>query len=405
MDPCTNIAIDARERRTTSWAIVAPFEARPLDARRLGALAAQALREEAMLTPKPGLVDRRGSGAHADMDLALLLRSADALEPHFVRVAESAATMPFGAALRARLGRIGREAEVAMLATTDGVNTHRGAIWALGLLVAAHASLTGSLFKSGRMEDRGSTSFTRLSTAEPAKRESSAVLASGNSGSKPLDSRLRGNDELDAICRRAGHIARIATIAEVSRGHGAAMHEHFGARGARGEAQDGFPHVRNVALPALCSARRRYDDEPTARLHALVALITTLDDTCLLYRGGAEALAFAQGGARRVLDRGLDSKDGWRALDELDRGLLARNASPGGSADLLAATLLLERIESLKVESLHRQSFHAESAHDESLRVESLHVESLHVESVHVESLHVEAVRVESATEATDGNA
>ncbi len=146
------------------------------------------------------------------------------------------------------------------------------------------------------------------------------------------------------------------------------MHEHFGARGARGEAQDGFPHVRNVALPALRSARRRYDDEPTARLHALVALITTLDDTCLLYRGGAEALAFAQGGARRVLDRGLDSKDGWRALDELDRGLLARNASPGGSADLLAAALLLERIESLKVESLHRQSFHAESAHVESLR-------------------------------------
>ena len=94
----------------------------------------------------------------------------------------------------------------------------------------------------------------------------------------------------------------------------------------------------DVALPALRSAnapRRRAD----ARLQALIALIARLDDTCLLYRGGRPALAFAQRGARAYSMRARDGPRQGRAFDELERGLLARNASPGGCADLLAATL------------------------------------------------------------------
>ncbi len=102
-----------------------------------------------------------------------------------------------------------------------------------------------------------------------------------------------------------------------------------------------------VALPALRSARARYRNEQAARLHALLVLIAELDDTCLLYRGGAEALRFAQDGSQRAIGLGLDNEMGQSALRELDRGLIARNASPGGSADLLAATLLLDRIETL----------------------------------------------------------
>jgi len=298
MSVAMNIAIDLCDPRRT----------RPLNAQRLGAIATWALREEALLTPKPGLVDRRGSGAHADMDLAMLLCSADALEPHLVRLAECAAAMPFGAALRARLGAIGRNAETAMLAATGGINTHRGAIWALGLLIAGFASLSAS-DDDAELED--------------------------------------AETEIDAhaICRCAARIAHLPTVARVSVSHGKAMLARYGVGGARGEAQNGFFHVRELALPVLRGARTRYGDERTARLHALIALIARVDDTCLLYRGGAEALAFAQRGAQCVLDFGLDNDGGWRALDELDRGLIARNASPGGSADLLAAALLLDRID------------------------------------------------------------
>jgi len=341
MDACTNMVIDARERRGTSSQIVAPFAARSLDPRRLGAIASWALREEATLTPKPGLVDRRGSGAHADMGLALLLRSAAALEPHFVRLAECASAMSCGAAMRARLGVIGREAEADMLAATGGINTHRGAIWALGLLVAAIASATAE-------------SATARRGPHPVSSGSESALAS------------------PAICARAARIARLPTVACASTSHGSAMRDRYGVRGARGEAENAFPHIQAVALPALRAARARCGDERSARLQALIALIARLDDTCLLYRGGAEALAFAQCGARRVLDYGLDSENGRRALDELDRGLLARNASPGGSADLFAATLLLDRIESPNAGALHIGS----------LRVESLDIESFDIASV-----------------------
>jgi triphosphoribosyl-dephospho-CoA synthase len=120
-----------------------PARVSGLRARALGCLAAGALRAEAELTPKPGLVDRRGSGAHDDMDLAMLLRSAAVLQPWFATLARTAARAPGmpGAAprLRSDLGRMGRQAEAEMLAATCGVNTHRGALYSLGFLVAGAA--------------------------------------------------------------------------------------------------------------------------------------------------------------------------------------------------------------------------------------------------------------------------
>ena len=107
----------------------------------LARLAVSALQREARLTPKPGLVDARGPGAHTDMDLPMLLASAEALEPFFAQIADAAASLAWDVALREEIGAVGRSGEAAMLATTGGVNTHRGALWTLGLLVAgaAHA--------------------------------------------------------------------------------------------------------------------------------------------------------------------------------------------------------------------------------------------------------------------------
>src|SRR5579864_424203 len=105
----------------------------------LAALARQALIAEAELTPKPGLVDRRGNGAHKDLSLELLRRSAHAIEPLFHEMAVVSQGAHPSQSIRERLAQIGRRAERAMFEATDGSNAHKGAIWALGLLVSALA--------------------------------------------------------------------------------------------------------------------------------------------------------------------------------------------------------------------------------------------------------------------------
>ncbi|KAB8058827.1 triphosphoribosyl-dephospho-CoA synthase MdcB, partial [Janthinobacterium sp. FT14W] len=99
----------------------------------------QALLDEVTLTPKPGLVDLRSRGAHADLNWALMCHSACVLQPVFAAMAQAGWDSDDDDALRQRIGAIGREGEALMLAATDGVNTHRGAIWALGLLATAAA--------------------------------------------------------------------------------------------------------------------------------------------------------------------------------------------------------------------------------------------------------------------------
>jgi triphosphoribosyl-dephospho-CoA synthase len=118
--------------------------------------------------------------------------------------------------------------------------------------------------------------------------------------------------------------------------------------GARGEAQSAFPHVVQVGLPKLREGRLARLSEADARLDALIAIIATLADTCLLHRGGEAALAAAQQGASRVLAAGgCATPTGRDALHALDRELIARFASPGGAADMLAAVLFLDRLEHL----------------------------------------------------------
>jgi triphosphoribosyl-dephospho-CoA synthase len=267
---------------------------------RLADLAVDALIDEADLSPKPALVDRRGNGAHTDLHLSLMHASALSLWPAFKAMADAASEFgEVGLPLREALGRIGRDGEQTMLATTDGVNTHRGAIWALGLLVAAAA-----------LEPESST-------------------ASG-------------------ITLRAARLALLDDrYAPRPLSHGAQVAQRYGARGAREEAQLGFPAVIQRALPQLKRSRAAGHGEQNARLDALLAIMTHLSDTCVLYRAGEQGLQTMQLGAQAVLDAGGSaSLAGRRRLHELDQQLIALNASPGGAADLLAACLFIDRIDS-----------------------------------------------------------
>jgi triphosphoribosyl-dephospho-CoA synthase len=266
-----------------------------LTSRAIADLAVGALRAEAQLTPKPGLVDRRGSGVHTDMNLEMLLASADALHEGFAECATAAQDLPLGTALRARVGVIGRTAEQHMLAVTGGVNTHRGALWSLGLLAAGVA----------RHRDMNSAI------------QFAAALA------------MHPDPGLPATADS----------------HGARARRRYGASGAIGEAQNGFPHVVSHALPTLRRARSRGVDEVFARLDALLAAMAHLADTCLLHRGGAAGLTAIRHGARRVLAAGGSATPaGRRRLAELDELARTRRLSPGGSGDLLSAALFLDSL-------------------------------------------------------------
>jgi triphosphoribosyl-dephospho-CoA synthase len=244
----------------------------------LSTLAVSTLVDEAELTPKPALVDRRGSGAHHDLDLARLWRSARSLQDGFADIARVAAVAK-PSLLREQIGRIGRDMERRMLAATNGSNAHRGAIWALGLLVAA-----------------------------AAQRRSDTNAAS--------------------IAAGAAALARLP--------------DRFAPRplsnGERARLQFGLPMLR--------ATRDRGAPENCARLDALMAIMASLDDTCLLHRGGPAALQAAKLGALAVLVAGgAAAPAGIERLHRLHAELMALWASPGGSADLLAVTLFLDRLE------------------------------------------------------------
>ena len=275
---------------------VAPIRS-VLDAGQLAELARQALVAEVELTPKPGLVDRRGAGAHSDLSLDLMRQSAAAIAPYFEAMGDSAQSMPFDRGLRTEVAAIGRAAESAMLQATNGSNAHKGAIWILGLLV---------------------TAASRGIDLNPA-----------------------------AIAQDAAFLARLPDRAQPQLlSHGEMVRARYGATGARGEAFAGFPHVLHVGLPTLRAERNRARTETNSRLWALLNIMARLEDTCVLYRGGAEGLAIVQKGASdALLAGGPGSVAGELAMLRLDEELLIRNISPGGAADLLAATLFLDALE------------------------------------------------------------
>jgi triphosphoribosyl-dephospho-CoA synthase len=201
--------------------------------------------------------------------------------------------------VREQLAAIGRNAERAMLMTTGGSNAHKGAIWILGLLISAAAM--------GDEEDR---------------------TASG----------------IAATARAIASFADRAAPRLVS--HGDIVARRYGVSGARGEAGQGFPHVMDVGLPSLRRRRAQGATEGAARLDTLLSIMSSLEDTCLLYRGGIVALTAAREGAVAVERAGgVETESGRRALRLLDRRLLDLSVSPGGSADLLAATLFIDGIE------------------------------------------------------------
>ncbi|EPE7077241.1 triphosphoribosyl-dephospho-CoA synthase CitG [Cronobacter sakazakii] len=256
-------------------------------------LAVAALYAELNLTPKPGLVDCANSGAHRDMDHALFVASIRAIAP-WLRVFYQQGAQDAGLAeseILRRLRPAGLACEQAMFSATGGVNTHKGGIFSLGLLCTA----------AGRLAAQGEplTPITLCMTV--------SAMARG------------------IVARELAHGRRAATAGE-------RLYRRFGLTGARGEVESGFATVRRHVLPFW-----QYAQGERGLQQALLRLMAVNPDTNLVSRGGLEGLRYVQKYASGLLARGWDDE----ALREMDRALITRNLSPGGSADLLAVSWLL----------------------------------------------------------------
>jgi len=268
----------------------------------LGRAAIVSLYDELALEPKPGLVSFADAGSHDDMNAGTFLRSLFALRHYFVRVAAQGA---HGAAF-APLEALGIEAEARMLRATGGVNTHRGAIFTLGLLCAA----------------AGAAHAVGLACSAPHLR---GTL------------RARWGDALAARARRT------------SDSHGARAARAHGIRSAAEEAAQGMPTLFEHVLPALRAARRAGADERGARLHALFTAMAEVADTNLVHRGGLQGLRDAQCLARHFLAEGGGlTADAPARAARVHALFVERRLSPGGAADLLAAACWVERVERLQ---------------------------------------------------------
>ncbi len=264
----------------------------------LGRAAAAALHDELALAPKPGLVTLTSNGSHDDMDARTFFRSIAALRRYFVRIAGLGIA---GADFEA-LERAGIEAEARMLAATGGINTHRGAIFLLGLLCAC----AGALVAAGQ-------------PLTPTGLRATLVERWGA-----------------ALRRRA---QRPSTLPG-----GMAARRH-GLRGASEEAALGFPAVFDVGVPAMRSALARGLSRERAQLDTFFHLMAALDDSNLAHRGGLEGLRFAQQAARGFLaDGGAAHPLAIARAEALGRDFEACRLSPGGSADMLAAVCWMVRI-------------------------------------------------------------
>lgn len=270
----------------------------------LARAAVRALYVEVALEPKPGLVSLRDKGSHSDMDAATFVRSLFALRHFFAHIAQAGAR---GADLP-DLQSLGLAAEARMLAATGGVNTHRGAVFGLGLLCAA----------AGRV--------VALGQAPRAALVRSALQTYWG----------------DALATRA-----LAARLTVPVSHGQKAAQAHGLRSALDEAALGFPTVFEVALPALQAVLAAGLGERAARVQALLATMAVLDDTNLVHRGGIAGLRWMQAQAQGFVDAGGVQQPDWLAqVRALHLAAVQRRLSPGGSADVLASACWLSATQS-----------------------------------------------------------
>ena len=277
----------------------------------VGDLAEEALLAEVEATPKPGLVDLNNSGAHKDMNYDTFVASIHAIVPFLRQMAEKGITWEGSAEqLFLAIRPLGAAAEKAMFIATDNVNTHKGIIFSLGIVIT----------------------FSMWYFKEHGQIDSEAILL---------------------LCGEATHNVLDKDFAHIDKyhphTHGEKLYVKFGCKGIRGEVQDGFKPVRELALPKLRSLMQKHTDPNLAYIQTLLLLMSNVEDSNILIRTSQEMLAYAQDKAAELLQGGGVLTDkGLQRVWDLNTDFVAKNMSPGGSADLLIITIFMWKLEQLK---------------------------------------------------------
>ncbi|MBQ6278971.1 MAG: [Muribaculaceae bacterium] len=249
-------------------------------------LAINALKQELDLTPKPGLVDTHDNGSHSDMDYAIMLKSINALRSYFAQLA----VISFSDCLpeASQLQNMGIDAEKKMLAATGGINTHRGALFSMGLAVVAACH----------------------------------ILATGCS-----------SNFLDQWCKIVASIASQMPGSDNS--HGNSVKAQHNVAGALDIARTGYSEMVNKWLEYYCD---NCNDEQIKH-KTLLLIMCSLDDTNVIHRAGFEmALQVKQEAAHLLENFSIEG------LEQMNQSFIARNISPGGAADMLSLTLFLSTL-------------------------------------------------------------
>lgn len=273
----------------------------------IGHLASMALQAELDTTPKPGLVDRNDNGAHRDMDHALMQRSIQALHPYFVRLAQLGFTdkQP----CHDEIVNIGIEAEREMFKATGGVNTHKGALFSIGLAAVALAG----------------EAFSRITQAERC-----GTMAYNDVNSK----------QIQYLSNSIASLARL--FPDTNGTHGSKAKANNILKGALDNAREGYTQLFKAWLPFYID---RIAEGDNYALHkTLLRIMCDLDDTNIVYRTSIETMKEVKTEARQMLDASRNIVNFEAALQAMNTDYIHRNISPGGSADMLSLVVFLSCI-------------------------------------------------------------
>ena len=274
---------------------------READRQTIARLACQALLYEVATTPKPGLVDRANSGSHRDMDIFTFQASAAALWPYFARCAEIGMDTRLESPEEtfSRLRVSGKLAEGEMLRATGGVNTHKGAIFSMGILCGALGRLEREQWGNPELVLRQCAAMTK------------GIVTRDYAG----------------------------LTMETAKTAGQKLYLQYGITGVRGQAEAGFPAVLNIGLPKLEAGLAQGKTINDSGCAALIAMLAETVDTNMIHRGNYET----QQKCAKKLSALLENEPfpSEETLEALDKEFIQKNLSPGGTADLLAMVYML----------------------------------------------------------------
>lgn len=272
-----------------------------------------ALSYEAILQPKPGLVDPLDPGAHHDMDIYTFLDSIAALQPFF-KVYYETGKQHRGSPkiLFEQLRMIGIDAERAMFQATGGINTHKGANFSFALLLGA----TGQIETQKKLRP---FAYSQANTKEVLEYVQSMTLhlIETDLANLPTDRPLTAGEQL---------------------------YQEHGRLGVRGEAAAGYPALQKILLPYLRTAEGSREEK---LLRSLLKLMASVEDSNLYKRGGVKAWQIVQSRSASILERTSDFTQLKVELQAFNQDLIGLHLSPGGSADLLSLGIYFAFLEGI----------------------------------------------------------